>query len=92
MSDLPNKEVCVAMSWSGDYAAAANRALEAGIDIDLRYTAPKEGSGLEPAMRQTLGVCTLAFFLLLGLLLMLRYRQAAIEDRAETVTEQLGAS
>jgi putrescine transport system substrate-binding protein len=46
MSDLPNKEVCVAMSWSGDYAAAAARAEEAGIDIDLRYTAPKEGSGL----------------------------------------------
>ena len=34
------------MSWSGDYAAAANRAEEAGIEIDLRYTAPKEGSGL----------------------------------------------
>ena len=46
MSDLPNKEVCVAMSWSGDYAAAAARAEEAGIEIDLRYTAPKEGSGL----------------------------------------------
>jgi len=45
MSDLPNKEVCVAMSWSGDYAQAAARAEEAGIDIDLRYTAPKEGSG-----------------------------------------------
>ena len=46
MSDLPNKEVCVAMSWSGDYAAAAARAEEVGIEIDLRYTAPKEGSGL----------------------------------------------
>ncbi len=46
MSDLPNKEVCVAMSWSGDYAQAAARAEEAGIEIDLRYTAPKEGSGL----------------------------------------------
>ena len=45
-SDLPNKEVCVAMSWSGDYATAAARAREAGIDIDLRYTTPKEGSGL----------------------------------------------
>ena len=44
--DLPNKEICVAMSWSGDYATAKNRAAEAGIDIDLRYTAPKEGSGL----------------------------------------------
>lgn len=46
MSDLPNKEVCVAMSWSGDYAQAAARAEEAGIDIELRYTTPKEGSGL----------------------------------------------
>ncbi len=46
MSDLPNMEVCIAMSWSGDYAAAALRAKEAGLDIDLRYTVPKEGSGL----------------------------------------------
>ncbi len=44
--DMPNKEVCVAMSWSGDYATAAWRAADAGIDIDLRYTAPKEGTGL----------------------------------------------
>lgn len=46
ISDLPNKEVCVAMSWSGDYAQAATRAEEAGLDIELRYTLPKEGSGL----------------------------------------------
>lgn len=46
MSDLPNKEVCVAMSWSGDYAQAQARADEAGIDIELRYTIPREGSGL----------------------------------------------
>jgi len=46
MSDLPNKEVCVAMSWSGDYAQAAERAKEAGIEFELRYTAPKEGTGL----------------------------------------------
>jgi putrescine transport system substrate-binding protein len=46
ISDLPNKEVCVAMSWSGDYAQATARAAEAGIDIDLRYTMPKEGSAL----------------------------------------------
>ncbi len=46
ISDLPNKEVCVAMSWSGDFAQAAARAHEAGIEIDLRYTLPKEGSGL----------------------------------------------
>jgi len=45
-SDLPNREVCVAMSWSGDYAVAKVRAREAGLDIDMRYTMPKEGSGL----------------------------------------------
>ncbi len=44
--DLPNQEVCVAMTWSGDYAQAAARAKEAGIDIELRYTMPKEGSAL----------------------------------------------
>jgi len=46
LSDMPNQEVCVAMSWSGDYATAAVRAREAGLDLDLRYTLPKEGSGL----------------------------------------------
>ncbi len=46
ISDLPNKEVCVAMSWSGDYAQASARAEEAGLDIELRYTVPREGSGL----------------------------------------------
>lgn len=46
MSDLPNREVCVAMSWSGDYAQAARTARAAKVDIELRYTTPKEGSGL----------------------------------------------
>lgn len=46
LSDLPNQEVCVAMSWSGDYATAAARAREANLDIELRYTTPKEGSML----------------------------------------------
>jgi len=44
--DLTNQEVCVAMSWSGDYAVAARRAKEAGLDLEFRYTMPKEGSGL----------------------------------------------
>ena len=44
--DLPTQEVCVAMTWSGDYAQAAVRAEEAGLDIELRYTMPKEGSAL----------------------------------------------
>ena len=45
-TDLSNKEVCVAMSWSGDYIVASRRARGAGLDMDLRYTIPKEGSGL----------------------------------------------
>lgn len=42
--DLPSKEVCIAMSWSGDYAVAANRAAEAGLDINLAYSVPIEGA------------------------------------------------
>ena len=45
-TDLANKEICVAMSWSGDFATAMRRAKEAGLDLDLRYTIPKEGTGL----------------------------------------------
>ena len=46
LSDIPNKELCVAMAWSGDYANALQRSKEAGIDIDLAYFIPKEGSGM----------------------------------------------
>lgn len=42
--DLPSQDVCVAMSWSGDYAVASARAKEAGLDIDLGYSIPSEGS------------------------------------------------
>jgi len=42
--DLPNSETCVAMSWSGDYATARTRAREAGVDINLAYSVPSEGS------------------------------------------------
>jgi putrescine transport system substrate-binding protein len=44
LMDLPNKEVCVAMSWSGDYAVARARAADAGIEVDLAYSVPAEGS------------------------------------------------
>lgn len=44
--DVPNQELCLAMSWSGDYAVAARRASEANIDLDLEYTVPKEGGAL----------------------------------------------
>lgn len=42
--DLPSREVCLAMAWSGDYAVAISRAAEAGVDIDLGYTIPREGA------------------------------------------------
>ena len=44
INDLPNLEVCLAMSWSGDYAQARQRAREAGVDIHLAYKTPKEGT------------------------------------------------
>lgn len=45
LNALPNKEVCVVMNWSGDYATATGRAADAGIDINLAYNVPKEGAG-----------------------------------------------
>ena len=44
LTTLPNKEICVANNWSGDYGVAKNRAKEAGIDIDLAYFVPKTGA------------------------------------------------
>jgi len=45
-NDLPNGEICIAMSWSGDYAMAQSRAEEAGVDIRLAYSVPREGTVL----------------------------------------------
>lgn len=46
INDMPNKEICVAMSWSGDYAQAMNRAKEVGADVKLAYSTPEEGTTL----------------------------------------------
>ncbi len=46
INDMPNGEICVAMSWSGDYAQAQARAEEAGVDMHLAYTVPREGTVL----------------------------------------------
>ena len=46
LNALPNGDRCVAMTWSGDYAVAAGRAEEAGLNINLAYTVPKEGSNI----------------------------------------------
>jgi putrescine transport system substrate-binding protein len=44
LNDLPNREVCVAMSWGGEYALARERAAEAGVQVNLAYSVPREGS------------------------------------------------
>lgn len=44
LTTIPNGEICVANSWSGDYRVAKARAKEAGIDLNLAYYVPKTGS------------------------------------------------
>jgi putrescine transport system substrate-binding protein len=44
LTTLPNKELCVANTWSGDYGVARARAVEAGIDLNLKYFVPKTGA------------------------------------------------
>lgn len=44
MNGLGNKEFCICMSWSGDYASAKARAKAAGVDVNLAFTVPKEGA------------------------------------------------
>jgi putrescine transport system substrate-binding protein len=40
LTTLPNGEVCVANTWSGDYGVAKARAAEAGIEMNLAYFVP----------------------------------------------------
>ncbi|MGB8975276.1 MAG: extracellular solute-binding protein, partial [Pseudomonas capeferrum] len=40
----PNGDVCLALTWSGDYATAQARAVEAKKAIKLSFFIPKEGS------------------------------------------------
>jgi len=44
MNGLANRELCIAMSWSGDYAASRARAKAAGVDVNLAFTVPREGA------------------------------------------------
>ena len=44
MNGLANKEFCVSMSWSGDYATSRARARAAGVNVSLAFTVPKEGA------------------------------------------------
>lgn len=43
LNQLPNQELCLAFSWSGDYATAASRAAEAGVKVNLAYSVPDTG-------------------------------------------------
>jgi putrescine transport system substrate-binding protein len=44
MNGLANQEVCIAMSWSSDYAFSHARAKAVGVDVNLAFTVPKEGA------------------------------------------------
>src|SRR6202166_2407291 len=44
LNGLANQEVCIAMSWSSDYALAKARARAVGVNVNLAFTVPKEGA------------------------------------------------
>lgn len=44
LNGLANRELCLAMSWSSDYALAHARAKAVGVDVPLAFTVPKEGA------------------------------------------------
>jgi putrescine transport system substrate-binding protein len=46
MNGLANRELCIAMSWSSDYANIMARARAAGVSVNLAFTIPKEGANL----------------------------------------------
>ena len=44
LNGLATGEFCISMSWSGDYAASLARARAGGLDVNLKFTVPKEGA------------------------------------------------
>jgi putrescine transport system substrate-binding protein len=44
LNALANKEICIAMSWSADYALSRARAKAVGVNVNLAFTVPKEGA------------------------------------------------
>ena len=44
INTLANQEACIAMSWSSDYAVSMARMRQAGVDVKLAFTVPKEGA------------------------------------------------
>jgi putrescine transport system substrate-binding protein len=43
---LASKELCVSMAWSSDVSMALRKARAAGLDLQLRFTVPREGSNI----------------------------------------------
>lgn len=44
LNALANQELCVAMSWSSDYALAHARAKAVGVNVNLAFSVPREGA------------------------------------------------
>ncbi|SLN16399.1 polyamine ABC transporter substrate-binding protein [Oceanibacterium hippocampi] len=44
ISALANGDICLAVGWSGDVLQARDRAAEAGNNVSVEYTIPKEGT------------------------------------------------
>ena len=44
LNGLANREICIAMSWSSDYALSRARARAVGVNVNLAFTVPKEGA------------------------------------------------
>ncbi|MBS0394297.1 MAG: polyamine ABC transporter substrate-binding protein [Proteobacteria bacterium] len=44
LNALANQELCVAMSWSSDYAVSMARMRAAGVEAKLAFTVPREGA------------------------------------------------
>jgi putrescine transport system substrate-binding protein len=44
LNALANKELCIAMSWSSDYALSRARARAVGVNVNLAFSVPKEGA------------------------------------------------
>ena len=44
LNGLANKELCLSMSWSSDYAMSHARAKAVGVNVNLAFSVPKEGA------------------------------------------------
>jgi len=47
IDDLAGGELCIAMSWSSDYAYAMARARATHVDVPLAFTIPREGASVD---------------------------------------------